>query len=60
MGATITVGDVVQWANEYEGEPFHAMFCDPPYHLTQIVNRFGKADAAPAQFGTDGAVQRGG
>lgn len=23
--------------------------CDPPYHLTSIVDRFGKEDAAPAQ-----------
>jgi site-specific DNA-methyltransferase (adenine-specific) len=26
--------DVLDWANEYEGAPFHAMLCDPPYHLT--------------------------
>lgn len=31
---------------------------DPPYHLTSIVKRFGKPNAAPAQFGTDGAFSR--
>ena len=31
---------------------------DPPYHLTSIVKRFGAANAAPAQFGKDGAFKR--
>lgn len=31
---------------------------DPPYHLTSIVKRFGKAGSAPAQFGRDGAFAR--
>ena len=31
---------------------------DPPYHLTSTVKRFGKDDAAPAQFGTDGVYAR--
>lgn len=31
---------------------------DPPYDLTSIVKRFGKAGSAPAQFGTDGAFSR--
>lgn len=31
---------------------------DPPYHLTSIVKRFGGKNAAPAQFGTDGAYAR--
>jgi len=25
--------DVLDWAKEYNGPKFHAMFCDPPYHL---------------------------
>jgi site-specific DNA-methyltransferase (adenine-specific) len=25
--------DVLDWANEYQGAPFHAMLCDPPYEL---------------------------
>ncbi len=35
-----------------------SIICDPPYHLTSIVDRFGKKDSAPAKFGTDGVFQR--
>jgi site-specific DNA-methyltransferase (adenine-specific) len=31
---------------------------DPPYHLTSIVKRFGGDNAAPAQYGTNGAFSR--
>jgi hypothetical protein len=31
---------------------------DPPYHLQSVVKRFGGKDAAPAQYGTDGAFSR--
>lgn len=40
------------------GETFQAVICDPPYHLTSIVKRFGGDGAAPAQHGTDGAYAR--
>lgn len=40
------------------GEKFDSVVCDPPYHLTSIVKRFGGENAAPAQFGTDGAYSR--
>jgi site-specific DNA-methyltransferase (adenine-specific) len=40
------------------GESFHACITDPPYHLTSIVKRFGGENAAPAQFGSDGAFAR--
>ncbi len=50
--------DILKWCEEYDGEPFHALLCDPPYHLTEIVKRFGGADSAPAQYGHDGAFQR--
>jgi len=35
-----------------------AIVTDPPYHLTSIVERFGKDSSAPAQYGTDGAFKR--
>lgn len=56
----ITIGDAVKWANEYDGELFHAIFCDAPYHLTSIVKRFGKENSAPAKNknGKDGLFQR--
>ena len=26
--------DILQWCKEYKGERFHALLCDPPYHLS--------------------------
>lgn len=50
--------DVLDWAKQYGKGKFHAMLCDPPYHLTTITKRFGKNGSAPAQYGTDGAFAR--
>lgn len=58
MSYNIEHADFLQWAATYDGEPFHALLCDPPYHLTSITERFGKPGSAPAQFGTDGAFAR--
>ena len=41
-----------------EGVRAHAVVCDPPYHLTSIVKRFGAAGAAPATVGATGAYAR--
>ena len=46
------------FAKHYKGPKFHALLCDPPYHLTSITKRFGAGNAAPAQYGTDGAFSR--
>lgn len=56
--ALLSQCDILEWAATYDGPPFHALLCDPPYHLTEIAKRFGAEDAAPAQFGADGAFQR--
>jgi hypothetical protein len=50
--------NVLEWAKNYKGAKFHAIMCDPPYHLTEITKRFGKSDSKPAQFGKDGAFGR--
>lgn len=42
---------IFSWAASYDGPPFHSMLCDPPYHLTSITKRFGKATSAQAQGG---------
>lgn len=34
MTFDVQQSDAVQWANEYDGPLFHALLCDPPYHLT--------------------------
>lgn len=36
----------------------HAVIADPPYFLGSIGKRFGGKNAAPAQFGKDGAFSR--
>ena len=54
----IICSDAIEWAKNYTGKLFHAMICDPPYHLTTITKRFGKDGSAPAKFGTDGVYQR--
>lgn len=53
----IHVGDAVEWARNSQ-EKFHALLCDPPYHLVSIVKRFGKEGSAPAKQGKDGAFAR--
>lgn len=35
-----------------------SVVCDPPYHLTSIVNRFGAEGTAPAKAGATGAFAR--
>jgi site-specific DNA-methyltransferase (adenine-specific) len=57
--AMLAVGDAVEWARAYDGEPFHALLCDPPYHLDSIVKRFGKEGSAPAKGGVYGRSSRG-
>ena len=29
--------DILSWAKTYDGPKFHALLCDPPYHLTEIA-----------------------
>ena len=41
-----------------DGVSVDSVVTDPPYHLTSIVERFGKEGSAPAQHGTDGAFAR--
>lgn len=58
MIITVACGDSVELLRARTGPLFDAVVTDPPYHLTSIVERFGKADAALAQYGTDGAFAR--
>lgn len=57
-GYHIATADILDWIKTYEGDPFHALLCDPPYHLTSINKRFSDPDSAPAQYGKDGAFSR--
>lgn len=58
MSIKIVTSTVEKWAARYDGGKFHAMICDPPYHLTTITDRFGGKDSAPAKYGDDGLFQR--
>lgn len=51
-------GDCLEVMAAMPSDSVDAVCCDPPYHLTSIVDRFGKEGAAPAQHGTDGAFAR--
>lgn len=51
-------GDMLEVLRQYPDDCFDSCVCDPPYHLTSIVKRFGGEDSAPAQFGKDGAYAR--
>lgn len=55
----IHTGDVLEWCKSYTGEKFHALLCDPPYHLTTITKRFGKSNAAPAKKGVYARASKG-
>lgn len=58
MSATMHHADVLAWAATYTGPKYHAMLCDPPYHLTSINERYSSPDAKPCGYGTDGAFRR--
>jgi len=51
--------DVIDWAKSYSGQKYHALLCDPPYHLESIVKRFGKPDSAPAKTGVYSRFSKG-
>lgn len=58
MPVTIRNMTVEEFCSTYEGDLFHALLCDPPYHLGPLNARFSSETAAPAQYGTDGVFQR--
>jgi len=51
-------GDCLELMETLESNSIDSCCCDPPYHLTSIVERFGADNAAPAQFGQDGVFKR--
>jgi len=57
-GSTVYNGDCLEVMEKIDKCSVDSVVTDPPYHLTSIVQRFGKEDSAPAQFGTDGAFAR--
>jgi len=57
-GSTVYNGDCLEVMDTIDKCSVDSVVTDPPYHLTSIVQRFGKEGSAPAQFGTDGAFAR--
>lgn len=58
MSVRILIGDCRDWMAQIEPNTLDACVCDPPYHLTSIVKRFGATNAAPAKVGKTGAYER--
>ena len=54
----VLAGDCFEILKTLAANSIDAVVTDPPYHLTSIVDRFGGKNAAPAQYGTDGAFAR--
>lgn len=52
--------DVMDWSNSYNGEPFHAMLCDPPYHLYSPVSKSGSRPTDPLSESKYNAYNKGG
>lgn len=52
-------GDCLEVMASLPENSVDSIVCDPPYHLTSIVDRFGKEGAAEAKAGTTGAFKRG-
>lgn len=55
---TLHAGDCLAVLDDLPANSVEAVITDPPYHYDTIVKRFGGADAAEAQFGSDGVYKR--
>ena len=55
---TLHVGDCLDVLASLPENSVDSVVCDPPYHLTSIVKRFGAEGAAPAKAKESGAYQR--
>jgi DNA modification methylase len=58
MTIRILIGDCTVRLGELPDNSVDSVVCDPPYHLTSIVKRFGAENAAPAKVGATGAYAR--
>jgi len=53
-------GDCIEVMTQMDPDSVDAVVCDPPYHLTSIVKRFGAEGSAAAKEGQTGAFKRAG
>lgn len=59
MVAELILGDCLEELNKLEENSIDTCITDPPYHLTSIVERFGKKGSAPAKGGVYERSSRG-
>jgi site-specific DNA-methyltransferase (adenine-specific) len=57
-GVRLFAGDCRERLRDLPDASVDSCVTDAPYDLVSIVKRFGKADSAPCQHGTDGAFAR--
>ncbi len=55
---TLCPGDMLEVLASLPENSIDSAVCDPPYHLTSIVERFGREGAAEAKEGETGAFKR--
>lgn len=55
---TLHCGDCLDVLAAMEPDSVDSVVCDPPYHLTSIVKRFGGEGSAQAKSGATGAFKR--
>jgi DNA modification methylase len=58
VSVRIFIGDMRERLRDLPDASVDSCVCDPPYHLTSIVKRFGATNAAPAKVGKTGAYAR--
>lgn len=58
MTITLHRGDCLDALASMEPDSIDAVVCDPPYHFTSIVKRFGKSGSAGAKSGQSGVYER--
>jgi site-specific DNA-methyltransferase (adenine-specific) len=58
VSVRILIGDCVERMRDLPDNSVDSVVCDPPYHLTSIVKRFGSGNAAPCKAGKTGAYAR--
>jgi DNA modification methylase len=56
VSVRIFIGDMRERLRDLPDASVDSCVCDPPYHLTSIVKRFGATNAAPAKVGKTGGV----
>ncbi|CAN0653128.1 site-specific DNA-methyltransferase (adenine-specific) [Nitratireductor aquimarinus] len=55
---SLYAGDCLEVLDALPENSVDSIVCDPPYHLTSIVKRFGAGQAAEAKAGATGAFKR--